>query len=531
MSKRARQPETSPDATVAALLGCLIVIAALAVHVPAMSAGFIWDDDSFLTANPLIKDASGLRKFWFTTKAEDYFPLTYSMLWFEYHVWRENAPGYHVINILLHAGAALLLWRVLKRLGVPAAWLGGLLFAIHPVAVSSVAWITERKNTLSMVFYLASLLTYLRFDESGRRKHYALALLWFLLALFSKSSVVVLPAALLLCTWWRRGKIGWADARRVAPFVVLGIVFGLAQIHFHDVKLTGHPPLVEGAETSNYILKGTTGRPEGFASRLAASGWAAWFYLYKAVLPIRLMMAYPRWDVDPAKWVVWIPLAALAGAFLLLWRYRKRWGRAPLFALAYFVAALGPVLGFFEISFMEYTLVADHWQYIALPGVLGLAAGLAGWGWRRLPGWRGQIGTVAALAVIALGVLGYRHAAVYDGQESLWRHNLKYNPNFAPGHTNLGNMLLAKGNFEGAIAEYEKSIAINPDFPLPYFNLGSVNFMFAQNQKGLSVEQRRALLDKAIMYYNKRMDLLPDKETKYYLDEALKARARLGGTP
>lgn len=517
----------TPDATITALIACLIVAAALAVHIPAMSAGFIWDDDSFLTANPLIHDSNGLRKFWFTTQGEDYFPLTYSMLWFEWRMWRMNAPGYHVVNILLHAGAALLLWRVLKRLNVPAPWLGGLLFAIHPVATSSVAWIAERKNTLSMVFYLASIVAYLRFDESGRRKDYIFALAWFLLALFSKSSVVVLPTVLLLCVWWRRGKIGWADARRIAPFFVIGLAFGMLQIHFHNVKLTGHPPLVEGAAEGDFILKGTTARPEGFSSRLAASGCAVWFYLYKAILPIRLIMAYPRWDVDPARPVVWLPLAALGAVFLLLLRYRNSWGRVPLFVLAYFVLSLGPVLGFFEISYMEYTLVADHWQYIALPAVAGLAAGLIGWAWRRRPAWRGFMTAGTAILVLTVGYLAFNHAKVYKGQESLWRNNLKYHPNFAPGHNNLANMLLAKGDYSGAIAEYEKAIAINPNFPLPYFNIGSVNFMLS-TQNNLSLEKRREMLQKAIQYYEKRMELLPDQETRKYLEQALKYREQLG---
>jgi hypothetical protein len=528
MSKRASQPKVSPGAPVAALIGALIVVATLVACLPAMSAGFIWDDDSFLTANPFIQAPDGLRVFWFTARAEDYFPLTYSMLWAEWRIWRDHAAGYHVVNILLHAGAALLLWRALKRLNVPAAWLGGLIFAIHPVAISSVAWITERKNTLSMVFYLASLLTYLRFEDSGRKKTYLLALGFFLLALFSKSSVVVLPAALLLCAWWRRGRIGKADAARIAPFLVMGAAFGLLQLQFHSVKFAGNPELVDDpAMTANFVRKNTVPRPERFASRLAASGWAVWFYLYKAALPVRLLMAYPRWEVDPSKPAVWLPLAALIGVFLLLWRCRGSWGRAPLFALGYFVVALGPVLGFFEISLMEYTLVADHWQYIALPGITGLAAGLIGWGWRRARAWRTLIGGGAALMLIALGVLAFRHAAVYKDQETLWRHNLKYNPDFAPGHNNLANMMLMKGDYAGAIKEYEISIRLNPIFPPPYFNLATIHHMLSQG-KGLSDAKRRELLDEAIHWYQLRMDLHPDKETKDYMDIAVAERRKLG---
>jgi len=558
MSRKAEKTESRSDPLAAVLLGAAIVVLTLIVHAPAMTAGFIWDDDGFLTANPLIHAPDGLQRFWFTRQAEDYYPLTYSMLWLEWRIWRMNAPGYHVVNILLHAGAALLLWRVLKRLKIPAAWLGAALFAVHPVAITSVAWIAERKNTLCIVFYLASVLMYLRFEDSKRWSSYAWALGLFLLALLSKSAAVVLPPALALCIWWRGGfsnAAGKGNARtqggdatepfdraqgreiverrvppprrqiarhaaRLAPFFALALLFGVIQLEFHRVKVLGNPALVDDpALTETYVRKNVTARPEGFFSRLAASGWAAWFYLGKDVFPYPVLMTYSRWTVDPGRPVVWIPLTALLGVFLLLWRFRRSWGKHLLFGLGYFIIAVGPMLGFFENSYMEYTLVADHWQYFALPGVTALFAGFLGWAW-RVRAYRPLLGATGTFALVALGVLGYLHAETFESQETLWRHNLKHNPGFAVGHVNLGNALLMRGDHDGAIREYEVALRLDPNSPLAAYNLGVVRLHIYSRSPDLSRKQKIELLDSAIKHLRNRMSILPDKETKKYLDSA-----------
>ena len=203
------------------LLAAALVAITFLAYLPAMRGGFIWNDDTFLTRNPLIKTPDGLRRLWFTTDPPDYFPLTSTSLWLEWRLWGMNPARYHVVNVLLHALSAVLLWRVLKRLKAPGAWLAGLIFAVHPVNVESVAWITERKNTLAMVLYMASLLAYLKFDEDGALRAYVVTLGLFLLALLAKTSVIMLPAVLLLCAWWRRGRIGRKDILRATPFAAV----------------------------------------------------------------------------------------------------------------------------------------------------------------------------------------------------------------------------------------------------------------------------------------------------------------------
>ncbi len=301
------------------LLTALILVAALLVYIPAMQGGFFWDDHSFLVRSELIHARDGLRRFWLTTEAQDYFPLTSTMLWIEWRLWGAGAAGYHVVNVLLHAAAAVLVWRVLRRLNVPGAWLAGMLFAVHPVAAASAAWITEGKNTLPMALGLLSVMAWLTFEERAERPPgtasrakgwYALAIALFLLALLAKTSVVMLPAVLLLCAWWRRGRISGKDLLRTVPFFALSLGLGLVTMWFQKHNVIG----------------ATLVRPEGICSRLAAAGWMVWFYLFKLLLPAGLCVIYPRWEVDGAIWLAFAPLAILAAGLALLWLRRREMG-------------------------------------------------------------------------------------------------------------------------------------------------------------------------------------------------------------
>ena len=251
------------------LLALALVVVTFGAYFPALRGGFVFDDDILIVNNPLIHAGDGLYRLWFKAEAADYYPLTESLWWLEWRAWGNNATGYHVVNVLLHAANVVLVWMILQRLKIPGAWLAALVFAIHPVNVATVAWISEQKNTLSMLFYAVAILLYLRFDEENRWRWYGLSLAAFLLALFSKSAVVMLPVVLLGCVWWRRGRVRWNDLLRSMPFFALSLALGLVTIWFQH----------------NRALAGGTVRTVGFPFRLAAAGWAPWFYLYKALLP------------------------------------------------------------------------------------------------------------------------------------------------------------------------------------------------------------------------------------------------------
>jgi tetratricopeptide (TPR) repeat protein len=450
------------------LVCLLLAIATFLAYQPVWHAGFIWDDDELLTNNPVVKSADGFYRPWFSASTLDYYPMTFSLWWLEWRLWPNNPQGYHLVNVLLHALSAILLWRVLQRLNIPGAMLAAALFALHPVNVESVAWISEGKNTLCMFFYLGALLSWLKFEDSGRGRWYGLALAAFALALFSKSAVAPLPLVLLGLAWWRRGRVGWKDIRRVVPFFVMAAAVCWVTVWFHYHRAIGHEVI----------------RTDNFWSRLAGAGWAVWFYLYKAVLPLHLVFVYPRWQINARNVLSYIPLAILAGAFVLGWRWRRGWGKALFFGLAYFVVMLLPILGFLNIYYMRYSLVADHWEYFAIIGPIVLAAALI-----RRP-------IVAAALLLALATLTWRQSRTYLDSETLWRTTMARNPDSAMARNNLSRALLEKGRVDEALLLCQTVLATHPNDVTAQFNLGD----------GLLQEGR---LDEAIAHFQKALELQP----------------------
>jgi hypothetical protein len=343
------------------LRAAAIVAATLVAYLPALGAGFVWDDDDYVTNNPLLRDPDGLARIWLSADApSQYFPLVYTFFRLEYALWGLEPFGYHLVNVCLHAANALLAWAVLARLALPGAWLAAAIFALHPVHVESVAWISERKNVLSTLCFLGALLAWLRFALDGAGKRWwIVAFGLYVLALFAKTTACTLPAAQLLALWLRGRAI---DARRLAqlaPFLVVGVAMGAFTILWERLH--------QGTQGDRFAL--------GFVESVLVASRAVWFYLGKLALPIGLSFSYPKFEVgagDPRDWA-WL----VAGALLLfaLWRARGRLGRGPLTAALFFVAMLSPVLGFIPLYTFLYTYVADHYQYVASLGPIALAAG------------------------------------------------------------------------------------------------------------------------------------------------------------
>jgi tetratricopeptide (TPR) repeat protein len=426
----------------------LICMLALAAYLPAMTAGYVWDDDTFLYENPWIHAGDGLARFWFTTEPYDYYPLTSSMLWVEWRLWGGQPWGFHLVNILLHAGSAVLVWKVLERLKVPGAALAGALFAVHPVTVQSVAWITERKNTLPMVLYLGSLLAYLQWEDGRPKKLYLWSVGLFLLAMLAKTAPVAMPLVLLVLAWKRRGRIGLADLRRVLPFLAISIGLGLLTVWYQSHRAI-----------ANEVV-----RSDSLLSRAVIASWAVWFYLYKAVWPVGLAFTYPRWRADLAAPASYLPLAGMVVLTAGLWLLRRRLGRGPLAAWLYFLLMLGPVLGFIEIYYMRYTFVADHWQYFALPAVLAVLAAAGAWAVGRLAGGNVKLAWAgSALLLLPLAVLSFRQCGVYHDNESLWQDTVAKNPSCWLGWDQLGVNQARAGDILKAKALFEKSLEVFPD--------------------------------------------------------------------
>ena len=345
------------------IFGLILVFAIIIAYQPAWPGLPIWDDDAHIT-QPMLRSLQGLARIWMQPGAsQQYYPLVHSVFWVEHRLWGDATLGYHLVNILLHAFSALLLVRILRRLEVPGAWLAATIFALHPVQVESVAWISELKNTLSGAFYLGSALAYLEFDRKRGPKLYMVALGLFVLGLLSKTIIATLPAALLLIFWWKRGRLSWRqDVRPLIPFFLAGIAAGLFTAWMERKSI--------GAQGSEFDFT--------FIERFLIAGRAIWFYLGKLFWPAELIFIYPRWNVSQAVW--WQYLFPAAGLLLLtvLWKLRQRC-RGSLLALLYFAGTLFPALGFFNVFPFRYSFVADHFQYLAGIGPITLvSAGIVG---------------------------------------------------------------------------------------------------------------------------------------------------------
>ncbi len=328
---------------------------------------------------------------------------------------------------------------------------------MHPVQVESVAWISEQKNTLSAVFYLSALLTYLHFDQTRQRRQYALALGLFVLAVLSKTTTVTLPAALLVIFWWQHGRLSWrGDVKPLIPFFLLAATVGLF-VAWVERK-------VIGAEGEAFDLS--------FVERGLLAGRAIWFYLGKLVWPRNLIFVYPRWQIDPAAWWQWLFPLADAAVLIALWLVRRHW-RAPLAGWLFFVGTLFPVLGFFNAYLFRYTYVADHFQYLACLGMIVLAsAGIALLldRWSKTARHAGQGFCILLLATLIL--LSRRQSQMYSDTVTLYQTTIERNPACWMAHNELGSVLAAQGQTDDAIGEYREALAIKPDHAAAYNNLG-----------------------------------------------------------
>jgi tetratricopeptide (TPR) repeat protein len=444
-----------------------ILAAVMAVYWPALRGGLLWDDTAHITA-PALQSVHGLWRIWFSLGAtQQYYPLLHSAFWIEHRLWGDAVLGYHLANLAQHALAACLVVAIVRRLELPGAWLAGMVFALHPVCVEAVAWISEQKSTLSAVFYLASALVYLRFDRSRRRSTYLWALALFILALLTKTVTATLPMALLVIFWWQRGRLDWRrDIRPLVPWVALGAVAGLFTAWVERTLV--------GAQGAAYAL--TT------AQRFLLAGRAIWFYAGKLLWPSNLIFSYPRWKPDATQWWQWLyPAAALSLGIVLLVlvgrasrpaRVPQDPLRAPLAAFLLYIGTLFPVLGFFNIYPFLFSYVADHFQYLAsLALIVPLSSLLISFVTRL--GRPADVVLPAVLLAI-LATLTWRQTGIYRDTETLYRATLLRNPASWLAHNNLGVALLEKpGHLAEAKIEYQSALALNPDDAEAHNNLGN----------------------------------------------------------
>jgi tetratricopeptide (TPR) repeat protein len=470
------------------LLAAALIAFVFLTYQPAWRGGFIWDDDAHVTP-PNLRSYQGLSRIWFDVRATlQYYPLLHSAFWLEHRLWGDSTLGYHLVNISLHCTVALLFVMVLKRLAVPGAWLAGFIFALHPVHVESVAWITELKNTLSGVFYLGAALLYLRFDQTRKWGWYLAAAVVFAMALASKSVTGTLPAALLVVFWWKRGTLSWTrDVAPISPLFLMGAAAGMLTAWWELEMNRCVGPEFEFS----------------WAERILIAGRAAWFQLRSLLWPAHLTFFYPRWQINPRDWQQYLYPLGVAALLVSLWAIRS-WSRAPLAAFLFFGGTLVPVLGFLNLLTMLYTFVTDHYQYLASLGIIALVSSGAALLTQRAHGWARVCANPAGVAVVALlAVLSWQQCHMYMDIETLYRTSIDRNPECWMAHINLGTALAQRGQADDAIYHYRRALAIKPDSSEAHTDLGMLLANRQEVEEALShCKQAIEIDDNSVVAHN-----------------------------
>ncbi|MHC4419598.1 MAG: tetratricopeptide repeat protein [Planctomycetota bacterium] len=501
---RQRRPEPEPAAEPAAAprpawdiwrwwaAVLLVPLATFAAYGPALNAEFVnWDDDHNVYRNPHVTDVRGLGRIWFSTENYQYYPLVFTSFWIECHVLGARKTEYrnlydpqtgrvvdvqrrtttdarlfHRTNVLLHAVNALLVWFILRRLKVAGAYLAALVFALHPVHVESVAWVTERKNLLMGAFALGCVLAQLRFERLKAARSYALALFLYVLALLSKAVASMLAPALLILRWMRRESLQRGYLLRVLPYFVLGGIFGVISSWFERTRQFERLPL----ELDLTI-------PE----RIVLAGRVFWFYVTSLLWPANLMLVNPRWDIDPQRVLPFLWPLSVVAVWALLFGYRKRLGRGPVAAVSLFMVLLLPASGLFDVYWMVFSWVADHFQYLASIALIALGCAAVSHAAQRIARRAAgrfttavrTAGIVLAICVLsALGALTYRGSQRFTDSWALWRHAAEANPDAWIAHNFMGGLLVDEGRYAEAIACYDRALELFPRHPHAHHDLG-----------------------------------------------------------
>ncbi len=488
LNERAIPDQSGTFLTTAVPLGMLvglglIVVIALVAYYPSINGGFIWDDYLLLVDNALIKAPDGLQRIWCTAQAIDFWPATNTSFWIEWRLWELNSTGYHVTNLILHVLESLLVWIILRKLSVPGAFLAAVIFAVHPVNVESVAWIAQRKNTMAMLFFLLSILWYVKFLELARLRlaakppaihhpmlsfssfilhpssfhiWYWLSLGAFLLAMLSKGSVAMLPVLLLGIVWWLR-PVTWRDVARIAPFFAIAAILAAVNVEFQT-------------HATEKVV-----RAIGFTDRLLGAGGVVWFYLYKALLPVDLAFVYHQWNINSGTIRWWLPLLAAIALTAVLWWYRKEWSRDVLFAWGIFCVSLVPVMGFTDVAFMQYSLVADRYQHIAIIAVIAFASAVWSVWLRSLQRSNATGGNShrrrGCNRVCVLNECD--KTRLYRDAMTLYQATLEKNPDCIMAQYNYANALVNTNRPQDAVEHYKQAIRLEPDFVMAHYGLGN----------------------------------------------------------
>ncbi len=519
------------------LLQSLAILAGgLYVFWPTLHGQWIGDDSWYISENPLLNDPQRLWKAWFQPGSwVEYYPIEETVQWLQWQIWREDTLGYHWTNILLHLTSAFLIWRLLAKFKLPLAWLGGLLFVVHPMTVDSVALMNELKASLSLPPFLLALCYWIDYEENKKTRDYALALSFFLIAMLCKITMAMFPFVILLYAWWKRGGITLRDIRTSVPFFIVSLVLGMATIRAGEIY----------AKNNTFLV---ADNPQGdLLWRTALSGETIAFYFSRCFLPITPLAIYPQWKVAPYSPLPYLFWLVLAGMISILWIKRRSWGRHGLLGLGFFLIMLAPFWGFHWVAYMNATWALDHLLYLPMIGLIGLVVASMGEVMRQLstPGrWMG--GATFGVAILFMAWESHSYACRFEDEETLAAYNLSYNPNSAGLHNNLGVVLARKGHLSEAVDQFQAVLLLDPHSMNASQNRGKALLELGRIQESVEQQEmtvrlapnlslshlslgdsliRAGRLDEAIAQYQEAVRLEPDSALgHYYLGLALRQK-------
>jgi tetratricopeptide (TPR) repeat protein len=439
----------------------LIVGVTLWIYWPSLQGALIWDDQWYITMNPLLHDSTGLWKFWFQPGSwVEYYPVQESVLWLQWQLWGEDTLGYHLTNLGLHLVSAFLVWSLLSKFGLRFAWLGGLIFAVHPVQVESVAYICELKNTLSLPFFLLAMGKWIDYEESKAKRDYGMALGLFTVAMLGKITMAPFPAVILLYAWWKRGRIGWGDLKACGPFLLVALVLGYTTIWAGQVYNEADHNLIPGTPLG------------GILSRIDAVGLIGSVYFARCFLPVDILLIYPQWPLHPHSLMEYLPWLVLVGVLGALWTRRHGWGRHVFLGLGFFLIILSPFLGLIGVSYMNFIWVMDHFLYIPIIGLIGLVVAGAEDLAARSPAWFRPFGLgIIAAALALMAWVGHGFASLFVNEQTLWTYVLQRNPTVWLAHEDLACKLMELDRYPEAMAQEKEALKLRPDYADSYYNL------------------------------------------------------------
>ncbi len=472
------------------IIKALVILAAgLLAYWPVLTGKFIWDDAQLVTGDTYLRSVAGLRNIW--SGEDPNWPLASTALWIEWHLWGSDPLGYHLVNLGLHLASCFLIWHLLNRLGLRWGWLGGLMFCVHPLAVETVAWISEMKSTLSLLFFLLSLDAYLDYEEDKKRTSYLSSLAYFLLAMLAKTTVAMLPFVLLLYCWWKRQRIVAADMKTVYPYFIIVLTLGLIAYHLQNVNVWHDSAIENRSVFSRFVIAGT----------------ALLFYLGKFLVPIGLLPIYPRWSMNSFTVTELLTLPALSALVLTLWIEGKAWSRHALFGIGFFALNAAPGLGFVRIYYMDVSPVGDHIAYLPIIGLIGLVvAGVEAL--QRIFIHASRLFLAVATVGVALWTWkSHNYCAIFKDNLTLWTYAVQRNPmSFATHYCLAATLNGIPNRLDDAVDQYEESEAlrVSPDWNEGYYDLG----ILEQNTKGD--------LPKALTYYKKAIAINPNLPEPHY---------------